>query len=257
MSDSHTLHVPDGLVQMDISSAALRLWLLLKKFANRSLRAWPSTHTLLAYLPGWDGSTLRRAARILKKNDLLSVDMIFDESTGAQKRNVYVLKYPPFLKKFAGKGGPEQCARGEGNFARGGRAKLSGGYIYGINSCNRELKKDRRSAAKTSRAPTRSPDRDNQTQESKKLLDHMAGVYLKIKGQPMRTAPRHLAIVAGVARAFRPAGAKALWDVWWRKGPWATFAHSSGHSVEAWDRCIDRLVDAPEYKEFLETYEEN
>lgn len=238
--------VPLYIAMIPLSTWALRVYIVLRRYINNTTRAaFPSRQTLADYFPAPDA--FRQVKRGLR--ELAAVGIIKKEPRESpdegSKTNLYKLVSDADCKKIYERFLMETCARGGDKFAPRGGDKFAPPLKELLN-----VKEKENEDIGIRPTPTR-VHTSGKNPETQKILEHMAETYQKIKGQPMRLAPRHLKIVQNLARIYGEGGVRALWSTWWRSGSWARFAHASGHSVEAWDRCIDQLVDAPEYRDYL------
>ena len=244
--DTREIRVPPQLLAADISGTALRVWIALRKFANDSWKAWPSKQTLLMYLPHLYPHHLVRAFKELKRAQCLEIEHRFKPDTGGQTTNAYVLKVPTIKKIYEVRQRVKSAQGGTKGGTPGVPRAVPPLYIRTeLNTYNMNLK--RASAEKFGRPPIRLKSRQTNGTGSKSISvirDYVQRMYQARKGQRMPLAGRSEKILAAILK-LGESKAKALYDLWWEKGRWSDFASRSGHSLEAFDRCIDSLLDDP------------
>jgi len=248
--------VPLYIAQLPMSSWAIRAYIILKRYFNTATRsAFPSKQTVASYFPGAHLRSVHRGIKELESLGIIEVTRRTEDDNGATRTNLYRFSTDEACKKIFDEVERDRSARGGDKSTIPPMTKSPSPY-KAVELTGTERKHRRTTAAASGRAPTRlhNPEPKSQNREAAEVLQWIAREYERIKGEPMRIAPRQMMIVKGVISTFGAAGARALWRLWWTQGPWATFATSSGHSVEAWDRCIDRLVDAEDYRNLVKQF---
>lgn len=86
--------VPPALLKLDLSPLCKLLWIVLAKFANKKMEAYPSNETLLEYMPRAIRQ-IQRSKETLIALKLLKVKARFNpHEKGRQTSNLYTLFEP-------------------------------------------------------------------------------------------------------------------------------------------------------------------
>lgn len=255
MAKDGIIHVPMGLIQMNLSARALRLWILIRSFANSSFKAWPSRSTMLALMPGWDRSYIRRAREELVREGLLIVNSQTDKEDGGDTVNVYTLRLPPTHKKIYERGQREKSTPPGGLQApRRGALKPPPLYIRiedkDFKTPPLNLKQQKAGFSKAR------PEKEKIHPDTAAALDHIRKFYTKTTGQEMRLSKDHPKIISDLLGVYDLSRVKALWEVWFRAGPWDQWARRMGYALGAWAKAAPELADHDDFPRLRKKYQE-
>lgn len=255
------------IFNLPLSEWALRVAGILCRFMNNKTKmAWPSIPTIARNCPGRNSlKSVRRGLNELVSLGVLIVEHRKNEHGGDDSCH-YRFAPDREIEKIISLFGVDHSVGGgvkltppEGQIDRGGSVKLTPPYIElkEVELKEGELKtqfKNRRPKSKAGASRPLSPKTIHP--DTPEALQHIRRFYQKTTGQEMRRGQEDEKDVSDLLGVYDLPRVKALWEVWFRAGPWDQWARRMGYALSAWAKAAPELADHEDFSEIRKKYQE-